>query len=240
MNIFNFCETDNFVGVAVNQLKLANSNNTIVKSLKDKMLNKIIYEHLYDGLTENGNRSVRRTDKIHNGILSYIKKIVPNFHKNYNVLYENSISCAYGNKFKIDILILDKQNNIVCCILLKAFISSVQKNRANNANTTQGEIFRIKGVTGRENVKVWFISLIANETPSYKNDGTLRCMERVETSYVDFSKLENKTNIYHSTIKYDLLNVSYQTKNDFRNTLLLKNIKNITETTLIENAKRIL
>ena len=123
--------------------------------------------------------------------------------------------------------------------MLKAFISSVQKNRANNANTTQGEIFRIKGLPGREDVKVWFISLIANETPSYKNDGTLRTMESVETSYVDLSKLENRPNIYHSTIKYDLLDISYDTKKSFRNSLNIKKIKNITENTLIKNAKQI-
>lgn len=40
MNILNFCETDNFVEVDVTQLKLANSNNTIVKSIKDKMKTK--------------------------------------------------------------------------------------------------------------------------------------------------------------------------------------------------------
>jgi len=203
------------------------------------MLSKIIYEHLHDGLTKNGNRSTGRTNKLHDGILSYIKEIVPNFNKNYNVFYEESIRCAYGNNFKIDILIKDKQGNIVCCILLKAFISSVQKNRANIANTTHGEIFRIKGVFGRENVKVWFITLISNETPVYKNDGTLRSMERIETSYVDLSILENRPNIYHSTITYDLLNVSYHTKEHFRNTLSIKNIKNITEKTLIENAKKI-
>lgn len=203
------------------------------------MLNKIIYDHISDGLTENGNRSSERTDKLHNGILNYIKNIIPNFDDKYNVFHEKPILCTYGNKFKIDILIEDKKGNIVCCILLKAFISSVQKNRANNANTTQGEIFRIKGVPGRENVKVWFISFISNETPSYKNDGTLRTMEKVETSYVDLSKLENRPNIYHSTIKYDLQNVIYSTKIDFKNTLLIENIKNITENTLIENAKRI-
>ena len=203
------------------------------------MLNKIIYDHIKDGLTENGNRSSGRTDKLHNGILNYIREKIPNFDKKYNVFHEKSIKCTYGNNFKIDILIEDKKGNIISCILLKAFISSVQKNRANNANTTQGEIFRIKGLPGREDVKVWFISLIANETPSYKNDGTLRTMESVETSYVDLSKLENRPNIYHSTIKYDLLDISYDTKKSFRNSLNIKKIKNITENTLIKNAKQI-
>lgn len=203
------------------------------------MLNKIIYDHIHYGLTENGNRSSQRTDKLHNGILNYIKNVVPDFDKKYNVFHEKTIPCVYGNKFKIDILIEDKEGNIVSCILLKAFISSVQKNRANNANTTQGEIFRIKGLPERENVKVWFISLISNETPNYKSNGTLRSMENIETSYVDLSKIENRKNIYHSTIKYDLLNVSYHTKDDFRNTLSIENIKNITEKTLIKNAKAI-
>lgn len=203
------------------------------------MLKKIIYDHLNDGLSENGNRSSERTDKLHNGIIKCIKNQIPDFDKKYNTFHEKPIKCAYGNKFKIDILIEDKIGNIVSCILLKAFISSAQKNRANNANTTQGEIFRIKGVHGRENIKVWFISLIANEIPSYKNDETLRRMEKAETSYVDLSKIENRPNIYHSTIKYDLTNIDYSTKQNFKNSLFINGIKNITENKLNENAKKI-
>lgn len=202
-------------------------------------LNQIIYYHINDGLTKNGNRGTGRTNRLHTGILSIIKRNIIDFDKKYNVFYEKSITCAYGNKFKIDILIEDKQGNIFACILLKAFISSIQKNRANNANTTHGEIFRITAVPGRKNVKVWFISLIANSTPSYTALGSLRNMENVKTSYVDLSKLKSQKNIYHSTIKYDLKNVDYLTKDSFKDTLVIDNITNITENTLIDNAKRI-
>jgi hypothetical protein len=203
-------------------------------------LNQIIYSHINDGLTKNGNRGTVRTNRLHTGILSIIKKNIIDFDKKYDVFLEEEIDCAYGNKFKIDILIKDKQGNIFACILLKAFISSVQKNRANNANTTHGEIFRITAVPGRKNVKVWFISLIANLTPSYTALGLLRNMENVKTSYVDLSKLKSQKNIYHSTIKYDLKNVDYSTKDSFKDTLVIDNITNITENTLIDNAKRIL
>jgi hypothetical protein len=203
-------------------------------------LNQIIYSHINDGLTKNGNRGTVRTNRLHTGILSIIKKNIIDFDKKYDVFPEEEIDCAYGNKFKIDILIKDKQGNIFACILLKAFISSVQKNRANNANTTHGEIFRITAVPGRKNVKVWFISLIANSTPSYTALGLLRNMENVKTSYVDLSKLKSQKNIYHSTIKYDLKNVDYSTKDSFKDTLVIDNITNITENTLIDNAKRIL
>jgi hypothetical protein len=148
--------------------------------------------------------------------------------------------CAYGNKFKIDILIEDKEGNIIVCILLKAFISSIQKNRANNANTTQGEIFRIKAVADRENVKVWFITFISNSTPSYTHMGVLRNMENIKTSYVDLSKFKSQKNIYHSTITYDLKNINYSTKDTFKDTLDIANISNIIENTLINDAKRIL
>jgi hypothetical protein len=203
-------------------------------------LNEIIYSHIVMGLTGNGNRSSDRTDVLNTGILSIIRRNVIDFDKKYNVFYEKSIPCAYGNKFKIDILIEDKEGNIITCILLKAFISSVQKNRANNANTTHGEIFRIKAVCGRKNVKVWFISLIANSTPSYTASGLLRNMENVKSSYVDLSKLKSQKNIYHSTIKYDLKNINYSTKDTFKDTFHIDNIDNITENTLIDNAKRIL
>jgi hypothetical protein len=199
-----------------------------------------IYNHIINGLTNNGNRSSKRTNKIHTDILNYIRNAIQDFDIKYDVFYEDVIKCAYGNNFKVDIVIKDKTGNILVCILIKAFISSVQKNRANNANTTQGEIFRIKEVSGREDVKVWFISLISNNTPNYRIDGTLRNMENIETSYVDLSCMESRSNIYHSTIKYDLLNIDYTTKENFKNTLFIDNIKNISEDTLINYAKRIL
>jgi hypothetical protein len=203
-------------------------------------IKEIIYSHINDGLTNNGNRSSIRTDKLHSGILSIIRRSIPDFDKKYNVFPEKSIRCAYGKKFRIDILITDKEGNIILCILLKAFISSVQKNRANNANTTRGEIFRIKGLAGRKNIKVWFINLISTAIPNYRNDDVLRNMEKVETAYIDLSKLKREKNIYHSTITYDLENIDYSTKTTFKNTLNINNIKNITETTLIDNARKIL
>lgn len=204
-----------------------------------KKLNEIIYDHLHDGLNKNGSRTSGRTKRLHKSILELIKSQFPNFDDNYIVDYEESILCAFGNNFKIDILIKDKNKKIVCCILLKAFISSVQKNRANNANTTIGEIFRIKGISGREDIKVWFITLMASKIPNYKSDGSLRNMENFESCFVDLNKIDIKQNIYHSVIKYDLEDIDYSTKTTFRTTLKLKNIKNINETVLFENAKKI-
>ena len=206
----------------------------------EDQLNQIIYSHIMMGLTGIGNRSTERTNILPRGILSIIRKNVIDFDQKYNVFYEISIMCAYGNKFKIDILIEDKEGNIIVCILLKAFISSIQKNRANNANTTQGEIFRIKAVADRENVKVWFITFISNSTPSYTHMGVLRNMENIKTSYVDLSKFKSQKNIYHSTITYDLKNINYSTKDTYKDTLDIANISNIIENTLINDAKRIL
>jgi hypothetical protein len=202
-------------------------------------LERTIYNHISMGLTNNGNRSSTRTNKLHNDILDYVKTLIPNFDKKYNVFMEKNIKCAYGNYFKIDIVIEDKKGNVLVCILIKAFISSVQKNRANNANTTQGEIFRIRGVAGRETVKIWFINLIASSTPSYKLDGSLRNMESTQTSYIDLSKMENRDNIYHSTITYDLVNVDYTTKTNFKNTLLIDNIQNVNEGVFIDHVRQI-
>ena len=42
-------------------------------------LNQIIYSHINDGLTGNGNRSSKRTDKLHHGILECIKNELPDF-----------------------------------------------------------------------------------------------------------------------------------------------------------------
>lgn len=209
----------------------------------------IIYNHINEGLEKNGNRSNKRTDKLHNDLLNIIKDNVDNFDDTYNVFFEKSIKDMYGGKFKIDIVIEDKDGNIKACILVKAFISSVGKNKYNYANTTVGEIARIRGMNGRESVKIWFISLLANEIPIYKKDGTLRGMEKTENSYIDFNKLNksfrfifsenNIDNTFHSTIKYDLLNINYSSKRLFRKSLNKENIS-ITENKLVLDARKIL
>lgn len=204
------------------------------------MLKKIIYDHLNDGLSENGNRSSKRTDKLHNGILECIKKQIPNFHKKYNVFHEKAIKCALGNKFKIDILIEDKEGNIVSCILLKAYISSLQKNRANMVGNSLVEIFRIKELPGRKNVKIWFITLLANETPVYTRNGILRNMEQTTNSYVDLGKKIKRKNVFFTSIKYDLEDIDYSTKQKFKKSLCINGIKNITENILNQDAKQIL
>lgn len=204
-------------------------------------LRQIIYNHIYVGLTENGNRSSGRTTQLHEGIFNIIKQHIKNFDDKYLVDYEVPIECSYGNKFKIDVVIRDKfTNEILICILLKAFISSIQKNRANCANTTRGEIFRIKGLPNRNDMKIWFISLLANTIPNYRNDGTLRNMENSKTAYVDMTSIETESNVFHSTIFYDLKEIDYTTKTTFRNTILQNNIVNITIDNLTNKVSSIL
>ncbi len=204
-------------------------------------LKQIIYNHIHVGLTTNGNRGTSRTTQLHEGIFNIIKQYIKNFDDKYIVEYEVPIECTYGNKFKIDVVIKDKvKNQIVVCILLKAFISSVQKNRANGANTTRGEIFRIKGVPNRSNVKIWFITLLANTIANYRNDGRLRNMENSKKAYVDMAAIETENNVFHSTIFYNLNQIDYTTKETFKNTLLETNISDITIDNLTKKISNIL
>lgn len=191
----------------------------------------LIYEQLKAGLIKSGNRSKRRTDRLHESIVSIIQETIPDFNDNYKVDYEEPIDCAYGNKFNIDIHITDKRTNqLHTCILVKAMISSVQKNRANYANTTIGESVRVKKVEGRDGVNVWFVTLIPNMIPSYKSDGSLVRMESKETAYINPAPLLSDDSIFCSTITYDVNSVDYSSKDNYLETLELASIDNVDST----------
>jgi hypothetical protein len=205
-----------------------------------------IYNHLNSGLIENGSRTASRTNELHSNIVKHAKELIPNFDEKYEIKYEHSIKCAYGNKFKIDIAVFNRDTNeLHTCILAKGFVCSVGKNRANNANTTGSEVIRIK--LENPNVNVWFVTFLSNVTAVYKNNGTLRTMEKISSTYVDmkvlFQKLKVDNPIYKScystTVTYDLNNIDYSTKNSFRNTLNINNITNINTESFNEIAKKL-
>lgn len=206
------------------------------------MFTKAIFDQLKVGLTGNGNRSSDRTDDLHMSVINELVKLVPDLHDRYDVTMEEQIPCGYGRKFKIDVLLKDKvTKEIVLCILIKAYISSLQKNAKNNANCVAGETIRIKAVNGRDDVKVWFITFVGNRIPNYKNNGQLRGMDKKEKSYVDFAKnpLLVQKNVYHTTITYDILNVDYSTKVSFCETLQENNIHNVDNESFLTCANEI-
>jgi hypothetical protein len=197
------------------------------------IVRQIIYNHLHKGTRKNGSRMSDRTDELHEGIISEISKQVDNFDEKYIVEYESRIPCAYGNKFTVDVKISDRiTGNIHTVILGKAFVSSVQKNRANNANTSLGEIFRVLGINPE--INIFFVTYIGNEIPMYSR-GVCKRMESKNVSYIDLEKVisdsvlysdEVKSRIHFGTISYDVRGVDYTTKESFHDTLKLESIQN--------------
>ena len=115
----------------------------------------------------------------------------------------------------------------------KAFVSSVQKNRANNANTSIGEICRILGAN--PDVNIFFVTYIANSVPNYKSDICNR-MNKKDSSYIDLGELldninifsdDVKSKVYFGTVSYDLSGINYYTKESFHNTLSVDSVENI-------------
>ena len=189
-------------------------------------MKKIIYNQLHKGLRKNGSRKADRTDEMHEGLVSEIEKLIPNLHDDYIVEFEKPVPCAYGNNFKVDVRIKDKHTNkLHSVILVKAIVSSLQKNRANYANNSVGEWFRVSGKN--PNTKIFFITILPNVIPNYVG-GKLRNLEKKTSSFVDLYKTEkNLENAYYGTITYDVGEVDYTTKETFFNTLTSDNVKNV-------------
>ena len=172
------------------------------------------------------NRSSERTDMLHQSIETGIASYIDGFYDKFKVKHEYSIACGYGNKMKIDIAIFDKiTGELHTCILVKALVRSLQKNRPNIANTSVGEAFgRIRPT--HPNVNIQFITTIGRTSPNFKNTGVLVGMDKIETSYVNLALNENLPaykNIYFSTIKFDGI-ADYSTDNNMVSTIKIENI----------------
>jgi hypothetical protein len=193
-------------------------------------MKKVIYETHKIGTNKNDNRSSKRTDILHKGIVEGIKKLVPNFDNKYYIKYESKVDCFYGNKFDVDILLFDKKTNeSVIAILVKGIISSYNKNKYNYANCTSGEMIRILGKN--PNMKIFFVSILPNEIPLFFGSGEFKSMEIPKT--VNFAELDFSNfgilndNVFHSKINYNVVGVNYSTKDKLHKSLNMKNIKNV-------------
>lgn len=115
----------------------------------------------------NGNRSSKRTDELNRVFVdSVIRPIFPK-NKGYEIVTEHSISCAYGGKFKMDVVVY-KGDKIVAMFPLKAIEKSYNKNKFNFANTIVGEAYRIwgqPGISDREEAFVAAVDWIPYKVP---------------------------------------------------------------------------
>ncbi len=206
----------------------------------EQIMRDTIYQTHKMGLVEGGNRTTSRANYLHGNVVKYLEHHSPNLYTKYNVYTDKVIKDSYANKFEIDILLCDKVTDVpITAILVKSIISSYNKNRMNYANTTLGETFRILGTN--PDMNIIFLTMVPHQAAVYKNDGTLRHMETVDSVNFDSTEMQIKlrnissklvTNVYHTKVDYDIVNVDYSSKTQYLNTLTPDKIINIHLTTL--------
>tara|TARA_Y100000296_G_scaffold85652_1_gene122254 strand:- start:768 stop:1367 length:600 start_codon:yes stop_codon:yes gene_type:complete len=171
-------------------------------------------------------RGKKRTDALHDAILSKLKKEYPKY-KNYDWEFEVSLDGdSYGGKFKIDILGVNKTTGKIVVILCKCNNSNIGKNIYNMANTTLGESHRLlDGPLENKIEKILFISIFPNVAPNFKNNGTIRGWDNIATNYKNRINT-NKSLDKHFNGKVEEVNIFYDIKDmDLKNTR--KDFKNI-------------
>jgi|TARA_B100001142_G_scaffold136188_1_gene137582 hypothetical protein len=128
-------------------------------------------------------RSADRTKELHDSILSEFKKQYPKYFEKCDWYFEKNISDAYGGKFKVDILGINKITKKYIVILCKCNNSNIGKNIYNSANTTIGEAARLMYGNDKKIEKVLFISIFPRKAPLFKQDGSIRGFDLVEENY---------------------------------------------------------
>lgn len=97
---------------------------------------------------DGGVRSSKRTDILNEDILGFmLEELGPDWigHTEHKIPCARATEQDPKKKFSIDVVLTNKQTNEKVYILLKSIESSYNKNRANFANCTIGEVERIYG-----------------------------------------------------------------------------------------------
>lgn len=118
-----------------------------------------------------GIRSSKRTDDIHNFIAKHIMTINPRT----TCKVEYKLKTELGD-FNTDIMVFDKSDNIVACILFKALISSIGKNEKNYEHNKIGEAVKAKSGMPSD-AKIVFLDVIPVRCPIYNKDGKVKSWE---------------------------------------------------------------
>ena len=165
-------------------------------------------------------RSAKRTDALHNALLSEFLKKYPKYKK-YNWKFEYNLrGDAYGGTFKIDIIGFNNIGVPKIAILCKCNNSNIGKNIYNFSNTTIGEAARLM-YSEYEFEKILFVSVYPNKAPLFKEDGSIRAFdspysykERVTASRILFEQYGDK--VEEINIFYDIENLeSKKSREDF-------------------------
>ena len=171
-------------------------------------------------------RSPDRVKLIHTRLVQAIIKLASSFE--YDAVLEQPVPCSYGDVFNVDVVIFKKGTvEIKVLILVKALVSSVGKNKFNNANTSIGEHFRVKGRNEYDNVL--FITFCCRKTPIYNKGKLSKTWDKKPV--VDLSKATVGHDYFDDagffTIWYDLDEIDYTTQQTFKDSISRDKIKNV-------------
>lgn len=198
----------------------------IMKDLKENTIKTFQKTLKYSLYTPNGNRSSKRTDILHKGILEDIlSPYIPEYKTDWNVHYEHKILCSRADNdrpnkdFSIDICLENKKNKNKIYILIKSIEKSYNKNKENYANTQLGELQRIYGRSNyygeslrkqRLNDTTLFFTLLPTKVLAESSKNTKIELTKYTEPNIEDLRLFNK-NVHNITM---LLNNDLQVAED--------------------------
>lgn len=191
-----------------------NENN--LKLVIKKELENSIQEMYYNSFkSEFATKSSKRTDVLHNGIKAILNKIIePSFKIKHNIFIktdvkktDTQIEDAYGKKISCD-LIMGKKNKLKIpndVFLIKAPISSINKNFQNANNNVFGEFLRILIPKKNQNINVYSINIIPTYAPVFDSHKNIKKFEKVRLNEEKKDQLKGFGILFEQTKKIDIL-----------------------------------
>ena len=151
--------------------------------MKEDSFSDIIYNTLlktYAG--ENGSRSSKRTDYLHQGFERLLRSRSATAAA-CTACHEETVVSGDG-KFKIDLLLEGKSGDAYA-FLLKLVGSSYNKNRKNYMNTVIGEVYRYLADSPTHR-KVMHVNIIPRRLPRFNKGGEVVATEISKVNDLDF------------------------------------------------------
>jgi hypothetical protein len=196
-------------------------------------MNELINEIYKISYKISSSRGKLRQTKINEALIDILKTKDEFNDCSFKTEIEVESYCGKKKKFKIDVVVYDKHNQIKLLVLGKAPASNVAQNDINLSCIRVGELSRVV-----EDTKIIFITFLPNTTPFFKEGGAIKSFEKNIPEYI--SKWKNREyprdfdEIY---ITFDIDGIdNCKEKEDVEQLFLSSNpIKNIT---IFENSYR--
>ena len=196
-----------------------------------RAINNVVYDSF---LSMSATRSSDRTDVLH----LFMKNIIESGIKPKDLVKSpfviktdtdksvTQLPDAYGKKISCDVVVANEnKKNITDVLMIKAPISSINKNIQNSYNNALGESIRILGNPLNELVQVCFINFSPREAPVFDRNGQMKTTENVRhIKPIDLSgfgileKNVNMINVYYD-LDESLLCEKIKNKTDIKNQL---------------------